>query len=95
MIAVVIGLMSLVGPIYDITAYNYTAIIIPNEIRGRINSITRMNVMASYSLGYFLMGVALQYLGITKTISTFFGLLVILSFLVVFNKAIRLKNEAN
>lgn len=89
LLAAVTALMNFIAPIIDVTIYSYTAPLIPNDIRGRVNSFTRLSAWCAYSLGFFLMGLSIQFLGITKTISVFLCFLVFLSILVISNKSIR------
>jgi len=88
-LALITGFLSMTGAVYDIIGYSKMAPMIPDEIRGRVNSLTRTTVLGSYSLGYFLMGISLQYLGITRTIIVFFCFLCILAFSVIANKAVK------
>lgn len=89
LLALVATLMNIIAPIFDVTIYSYTASAIPNEIRGRVTSVTRLSAWGAISLGYFLMGLSLQFLGITKTIAVFLGFLIFLSLLTLLNKTLK------
>jgi hypothetical protein len=53
---------------------------------GRVISLTRMQVLAANSIGFFVAGIALQYLGSGWTIGLFAGFLMLLFVLVAFNE---------
>lgn len=79
-------LFYLVDPLYDVTTSSYAAKIIPDEIRGRVTSLTRLVVLGAYSFGFFITGNILQYLGSSWTIGVFSILLFFLLLMTVVNK---------
>ena len=49
----------------------YSARLIPDPIRGRVISLTRLLVLAAHSLGFLLAGFSLEFLGEQWTIGIF------------------------
>jgi hypothetical protein len=76
-------------PIFEITTATYTVSVVPDAIRGRILSLTRLVVLGAYSLGFFVTGIFLQFFGSTRTIVSFSCLLLVLAFMVFFYKPLR------
>jgi MFS family permease len=89
LLAIITACMNFIAPSFDVVISSFTTPLIPDEIRGRISSITRLTTFAAYSLGFFLMGVSIQFLGVTKTIATFFVFLIVLSLFVITNKSLK------
>lgn len=65
---------------------------IPHYMQGRVTSITRSGDFISYSLGLFLVGFALQFLGNVWTIIIFFLLFTIFTGITIGNKTLLSKN---
>ena len=84
-IAVVTALYYAVDPLFHVTTSSYSAEVIPDNIRGRVVSFTRLQVLAANSLGFFLVGQALEYLSTTTTIYLFVTLLFLLSVAIATN----------
>src|SRR5260370_39909254 len=61
-IAMVTALYYAVDPLFHVTTSSYSAEVIPDMIRGRVISFTRLQVLAPNSLGFFLLVQALAYL---------------------------------
>jgi hypothetical protein len=59
--------------------------VIPDSIRGRVTSITRLIVLGCYSLGFFIMGSTLQWIGTTWSILVFSCLLLVLALMTIWN----------
>jgi len=76
-------------PVFEITTATYTVSVVPDAIRGRILSLTRLVVLGAYSLGFFVTGILLQFVGSTRTIVIFSCLLFFLALIVIFNKSLR------
>lgn len=75
LLAAITALLYAIDPLYDVTTSSYSAKIIPDEIRGRVTSLTRLVVLGAYSFGFFITGNLLQYLGSKWTIGVFSSLL--------------------
>ncbi len=88
MLAVVTALIFAVDPLHNLTTAAYSRNIIPDKIRGRVISLTRMQVLAANSLGFFVAGLTLQHLGSGWTVALFSGLLFVLFIAVTINKRI-------
>jgi MFS family permease len=88
-LALITAALFAISPLYEVTTASYTVTVIPDAMRGRVISLTRLVILGAYSFGFFATGVSLQYLGSTRTIVFFSGLLLILALAVYFNKALR------
>ncbi|HEV2653690.1 MAG TPA: hypothetical protein VGT82_01980, partial [Ktedonobacteraceae bacterium] len=77
-----------VDPLHNTTTSTYAATITPDAIRGRVISLTRIQVLAANSFGFFIAGLSLQYLGSGWTIGLFSGLLLVLFMSVTLNKSL-------
>lgn len=88
LLALITALFYIVDPLYNVTTSSYSAKTIPDEIRGRVTSLTRLVVLGSYSLGFFATGMLLQYVGTFQTIIVFVWLLFILFIMTLLNKSI-------
>jgi predicted MFS family arabinose efflux permease len=86
LIAGITALYYAVDPLYNVTTSTYSARTIPDEIRGRVVSLTRLVVLGAHSFGFFITGISLQYVGTQWTIRIFACLLFILLFMTVLNK---------
>jgi MFS family permease len=88
-LAIITAALFAINPVYEVTTASYTVSIVPDAIRGRILSLTRLVVLGAYSLGFFVTGIFLQFVGSTRTIVIFSCLLLALALMVIFNKALR------
>lgn len=86
LLAAITALYYAVDTLYVVTVSSYSARITPDTIRGRVVSLTRLLTLGAHSLGFFTIGVALQYLGTTRTIGLFAGLLLLLFLLTATNR---------
>jgi MFS family permease len=82
-----------IDPLYDVTTSSYSAKVIPDRIRGRVLSFTRMVVLGAYSFGFFLTGNLLQYLGSRWTIAIYSLLLLLLFLATAKNKHLVLTKD--
>src|SRR5579863_1010361 len=80
--------LNVVTPVYEVTAFTYGVSVIPDRIRGRVTSITRLVILACYSLGFFIMGTLLQWVGTTWSILVFSCLLLVLALITVYKFAV-------
>lgn len=86
LLAAVTALFYAVDTLYTVTTSSYSAAITPDTLRGRVVSLTRLVSLGAHSLGFFLTGLLLQYLGSTRTICVLAGLLLILFLATAANK---------
>ncbi len=77
-LAVITALFYAVDTLYVVTTSSYSAVLTPDALRGRVVSLTRLVALGAHSLGFFLTGLLLQYLGSTRTIIGLTGLLLLL-----------------
>jgi predicted MFS family arabinose efflux permease len=84
-LGLVTALYYAVDPLFHVTTSSYSAKVIPDRLRARVVSFTRLQVLAANSLGFFIVGQSLEYLGSRDTIYLFIGVLVILFVLIVAN----------
>jgi MFS family permease len=71
------ALLSLISAILDVALFSYRLALIPDELRGRISSVTKLLILGSRSLGLVMAGFLLQHLGIFPSILLFWGWLFI------------------
>lgn len=88
LLAAVTFLFNITSPISEVTSATYSAHTIPNEIRGRVSSITRVFVLGSNSLGLLLMGTFLEKFGVSISIALFSAVYLFLSVCTLFNKSL-------
>lgn len=74
------------SPFADVAIGSYFATKIPDEIKGRIFSFTRLSELGANSFGFFITGILLQYFGSAFTIAAFAILLLLLFGATVLNK---------
>ncbi len=86
LLAGITSLFFAVDPLYNVTTSSYSARAIPDEIRGRVISLTRLVVLGANSFGFFITGNFLQYLGSKRTIIVFSCLLFSLFLMTLLNK---------
>ncbi len=78
-LAVLTAAVYAVGPLFEVTVASYTATIIPDAMRGRVTSLTRLVELGAYSGGLLVTGTLLQALGSLWTIGVFSIVLFLLS----------------
>jgi len=88
LLAVVTALLYVISPIYEVTTATYSISVIPDRIRGRILSLTRLVVLASFSFGSVFTGWLLQYFS-TWTIPILSCLLLALALMTVFSPSLQ------
>ncbi len=86
LLAAVTVLLYAAEPLQHITTSSYSAKIIPDRIRGRVVSLTRMIMLGAHSFGFFITGTLLQYLGDQWTIGVLSCLLFALFLATFFSK---------
>lgn len=77
------------GPLYEMSMRTSTNIGVPDAIRGRVFSVGRMIELGSYSLGFFVIGLLLQYAGSTAAIGCLAGILLVLTLFARLNPSFR------
>lgn len=88
-LAIITAAFFIMQPLHDVTTSTYTASHVPDRLRGRITSLTRLLVLSSFSLGYVIVGFSLQFLSSLWTISIFSALLLAVALTASFHPAIR------
>ncbi len=63
LLAAITALYYLVDPIYFVGTSSYSAKTIPDSLRGRISSLTRLVVLGAHSFGFFITGILLEKMG--------------------------------
>ena len=86
LLAGITALFYAVDTLYDVTTSSYSAKIVPDGIRGRVTSLTRLVVLAAYSFGFFITGNLLQFLGSQWTIGIFSCFLFFLFLITTLNR---------
>jgi len=86
LLAAVTAMLYAIEPLFEVIASTYTIKVIPDALRGRILSLNRPIIYGAYSLGFFIAGILLQYLGGNWTIGLFSCLLFILFLATLLNK---------
>lgn len=86
LLAAITALYYAVDTLYTVMVSSYSAALTPEALRGRVVSLTRLVSLGAHSLGFFLTGLLLQYLGSTGTIGAIAGLLLILFLASVANR---------
>lgn len=74
-LAAITALFYGVDALYNVETSSYSAKLIPDAMRGRVLSLSRLLVLGSHSFGFFITGVLLQYRGSNWTIGIFSCLL--------------------
>ncbi|MGH2346827.1 MAG: MFS transporter, partial [Chloroflexota bacterium] len=77
------------GPVFEISLRTCTNIGVPDALRGRVFSLLRVVELGSYSLGFFVTGLLLQYAGSAAAILCLAGLLFVLTLFAKLNPAFR------
>jgi MFS family permease len=86
LLAAITALFYAVDTLYVVITSSYSAALTPDALRGRVVSLTRLVSLGSHSLGFFLTGLLLQYLGSARTIAGLTGLLFLLFLTTVANR---------
>lgn len=88
LLAAITALFYILDPLYNVTISSYSARIIPDEIRGKVSSLTRLVVLGAYSFGFFITGNLLLDFGSKWTIEVFSCFLFFLFLITLLNKKI-------
>ncbi|GHO83871.1 MFS transporter [Dictyobacter formicarum] len=78
LLAGITALFYAADPLYNVTISSYSVKIVPDEMRGRVASLTRLIDLGANSFGFFITGDLLQYLGSRWTIGVFALMLLLL-----------------
>jgi predicted MFS family arabinose efflux permease len=89
MLGVVLIGLSLLRPIYGVVQVSYRLSVIPDELRGRVNSIYRLIALGSEPVGLALAGVLIQRIGVALTILLLGTGLLVLAMAMTLNPHIR------
>ncbi len=88
-LGIVNGLSYSVVPLYMVMQYSYRMTIIPDHLRGRVNSVFRLIAFGSQPLGFALTGILLQTIGPVMSVIVLFIPQFILAIAVTFNRHVR------
>ena len=89
LLAVVTGLLSLSGPLYDVVQFSYRLSLIPDELQGRVNSVFRLLAFGFQPLGFALCGVLIERIGPGATVLVFFAAMLVLAVATALNPHVR------
>jgi MFS family permease len=89
LLAFITAALFAIVPIFEITTATYTVSVVPDAMRGRILSLTRLVLKVANALGVFVTGILLHFVGSTSTIVIFSCFLLILALTVIFYKPLR------
>jgi predicted MFS family arabinose efflux permease len=88
-LAFITAVLFAIVSVFEITNATYTVTVVPDAIRGRILSLTRLIMLGASSLGFFVTGILLHYVGSTRTIVIFSCLLLVLALMVFSYRPLR------
>lgn len=88
LLGIVTSTLYMIVPIYEVTTATYSVSVIPDRIRGRTLSLTRLVVLASNSLGYVIAGWLLQFFT-PGTIPILSCLLLVLALMTLFSPLLK------
>jgi predicted MFS family arabinose efflux permease len=88
LLGIVTSTLYMIAPIYEVTTATYSVSVIPDRIRGRTLSLTRLVVLASNSLGYVIAGWLLQFFT-PGTIPILSCLLLVLALMTLFSPLLK------
>lgn len=77
-----------VSPLFDVTASAYIAESVPDDIKGRVSSLSRLLELGATSAGFFITGILLEWLGSNWTISVLSFVLFAIFIMTVQNKSL-------
>jgi len=89
LITIVTASVYFFGPLFEISMRTSTNIGVPDALRGRVFSLMRVMELGSYSLGFFVIGLLLQYAGSTAAIGCLAGILLVLTLFAKLNPSFR------
>ena len=89
LLAVVTGLLSVSGPLYDVVQFSYRLSLIPDELQGRVNSVFRLLAFGFQPLGFALCGVLIERIGPGATVLVFFAVMLVLAVATALNPHVR------
>jgi MFS family permease len=85
----VLAAQYLISAVYDAVVFGYELGLIPDEFQGRVNSVMRLIVFTTQSLGVAATGFLLQWIGITPTIILFAVAIALFTIVAAFNRHVR------
>jgi MFS family permease len=78
-----------VDPLFEVTVASYTAARVPDAMRGRVTSLTRLVELGSYALGLAVTGTLLESVGTMWTVGVFSVISLLLSLFAALNPLFR------
>jgi MFS family permease len=88
-IGLLMAVLSLGGPIYNVVQFSYRVAMIPDELQGRVNSTFRLVAFGFNPLGAFLAGVIIEHFGAITAVLFFSVWQVLLAIMATANKYVR------
>ena len=88
-LGVVIALLYLLMPVYNVVQFSYRLALIPDALQGRVNSTFRLLAFGFMPLGAAISGLLLEHVGPVTTILFFSMFNVLLGVLTTFNRHVR------
>jgi predicted MFS family arabinose efflux permease len=89
LLAVVTGLLSVSGPLYDVVQFSYRLSLIPDALQGRVNSVFRLLAFGFQPLGFALAGLLIERAGPATTVLVFFAAMLFLATVTALNPRVR------
>ncbi|HEV2220789.1 MAG TPA: MFS transporter [Casimicrobiaceae bacterium] len=89
LLAVIAGLIFVLGPIYNVVQFSYRLSIIPDELQGRVNSTFRLLAFGLMPVGAWLSGMLIERFGARSAVLLFSIWLLLLAGLTTFNRHVR------
>jgi MFS family permease len=89
LIALVTTVVYFFGPFFEMSLRTCTNVGVPDALRGRVSSLLRVVELGSYSLGFFVTGLLLEYAGSVATIACLAGILLLLTVFAKLNHSFR------
>lgn len=87
LIALVTTVVYFFGPFFEMSLRTCTNVGVPDALRGRVSSLLRVVELGSYSLGFFVTGLLLEYAGGVVTIASLAGIMLVLTLFARLNRS--------
>ena len=87
LISLVTTVIYFFGPFFEMSLRTCTNVGVPDALRGRVSSLLRVVELGSYSLGFFVTGLLLEYAGSVVTIACLAGIMLVLTLFAKLNRS--------
>jgi predicted MFS family arabinose efflux permease len=88
-LGIILGLMFMLSPIYNVVQFSYRLTLIPDKLQGRVNSAFRLLAFGFQPLGAALSGILIAAVGPTSTVLFFLSVQVLFAILTTINSYVR------